>query len=574
MSTDVEALFKEKSIPDIRDYNLEVSQEITRTRDEFNQQLRGRYEEILDVTHEVRRLLAQSKEVDSKLMDLCFNDTKYKLESISEVQLGSHKNSAGRSNENTYVENAQCILILTNWIQAVKVFMKDPCSSKNLDEVLAKFQTIESSTPDSSYSGMILKHCARMESFILEQKPAFNPLQWVKVHNLFHEGQNQFGFKHAEEIEALAYDALLTNEDLIHHPSSANIDPLVQNFIGSAVFKQRLIARFTDNIQQHFEKYEKARQITSEEIKVYQLSDERNLAQFVQNVNLYCFGFTNVVGQKLNDLIEDVIECLRNLKAAGADEKCMNPIKERIIALLDEEINTRQSASDEATICTEISENELDVISENDKIPEDQKNSVKEQDEGDKAEKDEEDTKKNSDLDSKTSVDATTTQAEDADTSGIDTEIESHKQYEGKKEMTNSPTIAENEPKESLGKQDSDKNLASNGAFATSKLSNSGESEVADPDASVESDRQNVSSPLTSNVAAEPIWQQASDYDPTREDQKKKELKNNSDGDNQNESLEKMSPSTGILIQKLISTTNQKHLAEYLSSKIEFIRSL
>lgn len=573
MSTDVETLFKEKSISDIRDYNLEISHEITRTRDQFNQQLRGRYEEILDVTHEVRRLLAQSKEVDSKLMDLCFNDTKYKLESISEVQLGSHKNPAFRTNENTYVEGAQWILILTNWIQAVKVFMKDPCSSKNLDDVLAKFETIGSSPPDSPYSEMILKHCARMESFILEQKPAFNPLQWVKVFNLFHEGQNQFGFEHAEEIEVLAYDALLTNEDLIHHPSSANIDPLVQNFIGSAVFKQRLIAKFTDNIQQHFEKYEKASQITSEEINVYQLDDERNLAQFVQNINLYCFGFTTVVSQKLNDLIEDVIECLHNLKAAGANKKCMNPIKERIIALLDEEIVRRQSSSVETTICTEISENEADLISENDKIREDQIHSVKEQDEGDKAEKDEGDTKKNSDLDSNTSVDATKTTEENADTPGVDTVNESHKQCKGEKEMTNSATIVENESKESHAKQDSNENFASDRALVTSELSNSGESEATDADASVESDLQKVSIPLANNVAKDPVTQQPSEYDPTREDQKK-ELENNSDGDNKNESLEKMSPSTGILIQELISTTNQKHLAEYLSSKIEFIRSL
>ncbi|SCU83021.1 LAFA_0D01310g1_1 [Lachancea sp. 'fantastica'] len=337
MATTAETLFREKSVVGVRDYNLNLKQEITRARDTFDKELSKRYTDILAVTDEVEILLQKARLADTSLMDLCFNDSKCKLETISEPAKGLSAQLEFINGYNSATaedfgppDEACCTLAVSEWVLAVLEFVQDPGSLKNLDSLVNRFTTLNQvKVPEELYA-IIAHKCESLESVILQHNLSLTASHWVRLHELFHADQRApfFKFNEVHAIDDLAFDFLLGNEDYLQR-SATEIE--VQNFFKTPVYRAKSIERALKLIDDQFQKYDSC-ELTDKQsdLALYGDIDMQSLQLFIENVDSFCKGVIAAKDQELNTLVERVVETIGKLKSAGADTAVLADIKARL----------------------------------------------------------------------------------------------------------------------------------------------------------------------------------------------------------------------------------------------------
>ncbi|CEP62952.1 Golgi transport complex subunit COG1 LALA0_S06e07668g [Lachancea lanzarotensis] len=336
MATTAETLFREKSVVEVRDYNLNLTQEIARARDTFEFELGKRYTDILAVTDEVEVLLQEARLADASLMDLCFNDSKCKLETVSEPvkELGTPLglngfNSASIVGSEASSE-AHCTLAVSEWVLAVLALVQDPGSLKNLDLLVSKFGFINKVSVPEQFNTVIADKCKLLESAVLQHALSLTASHWVRLQKLFHDYQESplFEFKQIHAIDELAFDFLLGNEDYLQRSVT---DAEVQTFFKTPVYRAKSIERALKLIDEQFRKYESNDSSGEQsDLALYDDTDEESLQLFVKNVDLYCKGVITIKDQRLEALVERVIETIAKLKTSRVEANVLADIKNRL----------------------------------------------------------------------------------------------------------------------------------------------------------------------------------------------------------------------------------------------------
>lgn len=344
--TDVTSLFEQKTITELRDYSLQLSLETTKVKDQFSKQLGSNYAQILDVTHSVTTLYQDVKSLDSKLMDLCFNDKQYTLGKIlDEKTVDIQRDSRSNSPFNT--SKARLVLAIADWSSAVTNFTKSSLSSATFDSLLLNFDTLQT-TDVSGYESVVEKQCKSLEDHILLGTAPFTTLQWVKLYHLFHSKTELYQFK-TDQFDALLFQSLLGDDSLLTNASS---DPLIQEFVSGKTFKAKLNERLLRTIESEFNAYT----IFTEEqmlVDLYHSSTiEEDISLFVRDADLYCMGLTSKKQRRLYEMVKRIVELLHDVKKYG-DTKTVDDVKRRVVSLLEEEKSKNKETTTDAVLCSE-----------------------------------------------------------------------------------------------------------------------------------------------------------------------------------------------------------------------------
>ncbi|SCV04636.1 LAME_0H20010g1_1 [Lachancea meyersii CBS 8951] len=344
MATSADTLFQQRSVLDVRDFNLHLSHEIAKARVNFDNELGKRYTDVLDVTEEVEKLLRQSRQADASLMELCFNDAICKLESIPEPVHESQESirPIGHNSalvlDPTLANDAHSTLAVSEWTLAVLAFAEEPASPKLLDVLVSKFHVLKQINVPDRFATVICGKCELLESAILQHKLSLTAVHWVKLHELFHAFQNSppFQFKQTSKYDDLAFDFLLTNEE---HLQQNRTDVDVQKFLKTPVYKSKSVERVQRSIEDQFQEYHSGGSTDHQHgLTLYGNEFEHSSQLFVHEIDLYCNGIILGNDQKLNSLVESIIQLIAKLKSCGVDPTVITGIKTRLVNCLQERI--------------------------------------------------------------------------------------------------------------------------------------------------------------------------------------------------------------------------------------------
>ncbi|SCU86530.1 LAMI_0D02498g1_1 [Lachancea mirantina] len=354
MAARVEALFCEKTVPQLRDYRLQLSQELVRAENKLRLELGHRYDDLLAVTKEVDTIFVHCKEIDASLMELCFNDSQYKLDNISEPQLRQRgaKRATAVPAASHRSSHAETTLSVASWTRAVRSFNKDPENSSNFDNVLAKFAVLRQLTKLDTFRTAVESHCAGLEMRLLEEPPSFTPSQLVQLHTFLHEKSANYEFQHLNELDQLIFDSLLKQQDLIEEPYVGPNETLVINFLSSAPFKRRLVEKLLQDAQIEIHNYRAAARDDTP-IETYRRCDSSNITKFVQDIDLYCRGLTTQGQQRLFALVENTLVTLSKLRTSDATADEIASLKSQIKAILQKELDKAQLTQDDEHVAFE-----------------------------------------------------------------------------------------------------------------------------------------------------------------------------------------------------------------------------
>ncbi|CUS24194.1 LAQU0S14e02322g1_1 [Lachancea quebecensis] len=352
MATTADALFREKPVGELRDYRLQLSHDIAKAKDRFETELGRRYTDLLAVTDQVDELLQQARVADADLMELCFNDAKFKLEALPDpgASNGPAATAAGQElspSAGLDLDGANLTLTVSEWALAVKNFVREPASQKHFDSLVQSFHAVLGLCDVSRYASVLARNCSVLEDAVLEQQPQFSAPQWVKLHRLVHSHAEVFPFKRVTELDALVFGFLLANEESLR---SAGADPDVEQFLEGEAFKQKFVERALLDVDAEFQAFEEAAAGSAPLPELYGLEfDDRSLPALVTKASLYCSGVTSLRDRALYTLADNTVALVRKLQRSQADTAVISRVKER----LSEVLNERRKEVIETSRCAE-----------------------------------------------------------------------------------------------------------------------------------------------------------------------------------------------------------------------------
>ena len=163
-------LLRERSVVEVRDHDLEVSAQAAKLYDDFTQELRSHYGEILEVTDDVNALYDKLREVDANFRDLCFKDDFYKLRKMDFVADSVTPGPPDTPNIDT-TESSK-ILLISNWSLAISDFLSrfaiSSASAKLFGEVITQFANLQQALPGlQEYQAVIASKCQEFLQYIV-----------------------------------------------------------------------------------------------------------------------------------------------------------------------------------------------------------------------------------------------------------------------------------------------------------------------------------------------------------------------------------------------------------------------
>ncbi|CAR24665.1 Golgi transport complex subunit COG1 [Lachancea thermotolerans CBS 6340] len=341
MATTADALFREKPVGELRNYRLQLSHDIAKAKDRFETELGRRYTDMLAVTDQVDELLQQARTADADLMELCFNDAKFKLAALPDPAAFHAAAPAAATADPELGPGAQpdlagieATLAVSEWVLAVKDFAREPALQKHFDSLVQGFHTVLSLHDVSRYASVLARNCRALEDTILEQQAEFSASQWVKLHRLVHSHAEVFPFKRVDELDALVFSFLLANEEPLR---AAGVDADVQAFLEGEPFKLKFVERVLQDVDAEFQALEEAAAGSAPTPELYRMNfDDGSLLALVTEANLYCSGAISPRDRALYALVENITALVRKLQRSQADSAVISKVKERLSEVLIE----------------------------------------------------------------------------------------------------------------------------------------------------------------------------------------------------------------------------------------------
>lgn len=334
METQADTLFKQKSTIELRDYNLQISLDTVKLKDTFNTKLSETYREILNINGFITHLFDETKKLDSELMNLCFDDGKYKLKKVddsysNELNINVIHSNNKRTKSLTHTQNPlyiEGLLKLSSFSTSLSKF-KMSHNGFNFKSLMEEFNHISHFKGDINMT-IISKQCSDFESWVLDIQPSLAIDQYIQ---LYHEISNFKKFQFSSKIPQWIFAELLNNyKDFLNYES-----PSVQNFIHNPDFKVKLIEVLNNECEILFKKLNKD-ELSDKVFDVLKVSD--NISDFITNVDMYCQGIYDEKKVNLKECTTEIIRIRSLLIKFGCKNQVIN-LTNRLTKILKNELD-------------------------------------------------------------------------------------------------------------------------------------------------------------------------------------------------------------------------------------------
>ncbi|KAL2708355.1 hypothetical protein KLU848_3091 [Kluyveromyces marxianus] len=340
----VDSQFKTKSVTEVRDAAVQLSKDVVRLREEFDNALKGSYQYIIDTNESVKSLYADIQELDSELLHLCFDDEDL-LPRITETELKPMQKDYGnkRPIENN-VENKDTreivweltshadfdvneiheTLRISSWLIALSKFKRDPSVADNLDTLLVAFENLPTSN-----NRAVSEHCTAFGGWLLDETPKLTLDQYLMLYELM--GKEEFNFN--KEEKSWLFDQVLSHPDVL----SGRVSSRVAEFTKKPIFRQGISQRLISQCEQEFRKWETNKDGKSDGLIILDpYNTEKRIPNLVHDINLYELGIVDSRRAALHECKVNVTKFLTYLKSF-AEKEDYEKMQAKLEKILEEE---------------------------------------------------------------------------------------------------------------------------------------------------------------------------------------------------------------------------------------------
>ncbi|CCE63353.1 hypothetical protein TPHA_0E02610 [Tetrapisispora phaffii CBS 4417] len=273
-------LFRQNTIVEIKDYNIELSQKTVKVKDEFKEALYQNYQQILNVTNDIDSLLTNLKTTNTEFTKLCFDDNSFKLNKLPDF-ISPQPNATDIDLSDNHIEEdlnstTSNILIVSQWSIAVSDFIcRFNASSTSSEELLDNLIRLFFKLSDNidvilkKFKVSVERNSKQFIDFLFDvssygNHTFFSLKQWIMIYKLVND----------EKISKLAWDkSILTklnnaffqnifkfseNELFYHNYTKMNNNnfnkdsSLIKDFIETDIFKTKYIENLESQIDNKF----------------------------------------------------------------------------------------------------------------------------------------------------------------------------------------------------------------------------------------------------------------------------------------------------------------------------------
>lgn len=365
-------LFHDFHIAQIKDYQLELQNDLIKTNEAFQKNLLKNYNKILSLTDSVNDLSLNLKSVDQDFKTLCFDDEKFQLNKLPPLLHQSTTHISSLGSEEKISIPSQNILVISNWTISINNFcnriVTSTTPSRIFDELLLNFHELSLISVPSNFETLIKNKCYQLQKFLVDSMKTLNLtlLQWVRLYNLLN---TEFASKWDDDSLSLFNESLfetLLNENVQvllisgtknkehqYHPNQQYSDTVVADFVNSSTFRDHLISRTVKEINTHLDTLSTLRAKLREPETLHQLDifhdndksvddgtvsplDEEALKQYIDTAVFYSKGLTNDVTLQIYQTVQPTIEILENLEMYKCPQEILADLKNKLITQLQD----------------------------------------------------------------------------------------------------------------------------------------------------------------------------------------------------------------------------------------------
>lgn len=339
-------LFRERSIAQVRDYDLELSSRVARSHERFTRELQTHYKDILKVTDEVDRLYVDLKEGDAMFMDLCFKDDLYKLNKLADYQ-GETDRSSSLPIETHSVSGgtSQTLLVVSSWVLAISDlisrFATSTSALKLFDNVMREFDELKVVLDDGMvYETVIKSKCEAFLQFICSPDINLTISQWIRIYNLaLNDGRQVFPWKvkSLEQLEKILFEAVFReNLDTL----LGSDDELIADFVATSKFKEALNKKLLKDSQTLFERLDMLIESDAPDSPILAFPETRlttiNISEIVQESQYYSMGLATRQKVQWYKIITPLTGIIEKLQHHGGTSQAKQ-LREKLVKKLQQQ---------------------------------------------------------------------------------------------------------------------------------------------------------------------------------------------------------------------------------------------
>ena len=356
-------LFRERSIAQVRDYDLELSSRVTRSYERFTRELQTHYKDILKVTDEVDRLYVDLKEGDAMFMDLCFKDDLYKLNKLADYQ-GETNRSSSLPIETHLVSGgqSQTLLVISSWVLAISDlisrFATSTSALKLFDSVMSEFDELKVALEDDmAYETIIKSKCEAFLQFVCSSDINLTISQWIRIYNLaLNDGRQVFPWKveSIEQLEKVLFEAVFReNLDTL----LGSDDELIADFVATRNFKEALNKKLLKDSQTLFERLDKLIESDTPDSPILAFPETClttiNIPEIVQESQYYSMGLVTRQKVQWYKIITPLTGIIEKLQHHGGTSQAKE-LRESLVKKLQQQKPIKTSQDDKSASMSDV----------------------------------------------------------------------------------------------------------------------------------------------------------------------------------------------------------------------------
>lgn len=339
-------LLRERSVVEVRDHDLEVSAQAAKLYDDFTQELRSHYGEILEVTDDVNALYDKLREVDANFRDLCFKDDFYKLRKMDFVADSVTPGPPDTPNIDT-TESSK-ILLISNWSLAISDFLSrfaiSSASAKLFGEVITQFANLQQALPGlQEYQAVIASKCQEFLQYIVsspENNVSFHISQWAHIYYLVLAGPQKLPWDAAtaRQVEDVLFKSVFEEplEDLLKCS-----DDIVTKFVHSTDFEKKSREKILQDIEMEFRRLEEllSQQTDDTPTLVYPASiHELDVASVIESCRLHAMGLTTATRVNMYKIVKPLISMMGKFRDSEGTPDRVEDLRKRLTEILEKHL--------------------------------------------------------------------------------------------------------------------------------------------------------------------------------------------------------------------------------------------
>lgn len=360
----VDQLFREKTIPEVKNYGMEISRELASINDRFNEKMASKYWDILDVTNEVSGLSTLLKEVDQDFRELCYNDNLYQLKKLPELEVSFGEVSKGKIHDKpehneTSNRDDMMVMNITEWTLSIHKFISEisTASSETIINTLIEnlsnnFSKINDDVHRMSrFQDVIKAKCKALQEYIVKaianSEVYLTLLQWIKMDSIFQMKNLPWDSVLYQKFEENMYSYVFEEEEDLDSILFGSTNPVIKRFIETETFKNKLVSYMEKSIDEQFAKirnqlsdldHGSASSELNNVLYPDTLSDRFSVQDIIKKGTLYSMGLNSQSKIELYELVNPLINQIEKMKLYGCREELIERYKKNLLEILEKMI--------------------------------------------------------------------------------------------------------------------------------------------------------------------------------------------------------------------------------------------